>query len=78
MLKNWAGSENMTMSTDNAIFQLEVTVSFLVTNPVQIQGPYFVWQLSLFSAITPPLLRAAGWGVDYVSAINELRGRGER
>ena len=77
MLNNWAGSENMTISTDNVIFQLEVTVSFLVTNPVQTQGPYFVWQLSLFSAITPPLLRAAGW-VDYISAINELMGRGER
>jgi len=50
----------MNMSTDNSIFQLEVTASSLVTNPVLIQGPYFVWQLSLFSAVTPPLLRASG------------------
>lgn len=78
LLKNWAASENMNMSTDNAIFQVEVIASSLVTNPVLIQDPYFVWQLSLLPAITPLLLRAAGWGVDYVNAINELRGRGER
>jgi len=56
------------MSTDNVIFQLEVTASSLVTNPVLIQG-------SLFCLTTLIIFRHY---VDYVSAINELRGRGER